>query len=89
MHWLRGSWPAATAEQVPGVPASAHDRQVPVHAVPQHTPCSQNPELHSPAAPQVAPIGFLPQLLVMQVLGALQSVLPPQVVRQVPPVPQT
>jgi hypothetical protein len=71
------------------VAASAHDRQVPVQLVPQQTPCSQNPELHSPAAPHVAPIGFLPQLLVMHVFGALQSVLPPHVVRQVPPVPQT
>ena len=71
------------------MPVSAHDRQVPVHAVPQQIPCSQNPELHSPAAAQVAPIGFLPQLPVRQVLGALQSPSPPQVMRQVPPVPQT
>jgi len=60
-----------------------------VHALPQQTPCSQNVELHSAGAAQVAPIGFLPQLPVMQVLGALQSPLPPQVVRQVPPVPHT
>ena len=86
---MRGSWPAGTDEQVPGVAARAHDRQVPVHALPQQTPCSQNVELHSAAAAQVAPIGFLPQLPVMQVLGALQSPLPPQVMRQVPPVPQT
>jgi hypothetical protein len=89
VHWLRGSWPAGTDEQVPSVPVSAHDRQVPVHAVPQQIPCSQNPELHSPAAAQVAPIGFLPQLPVMQVLGALQSPLTVQVVRQVPLAPQT
>jgi hypothetical protein len=87
VHWLRGSWPAATDEQVPGVAASAHDRQVPVQAVPQQTPCSQNVELHSAAAAQVAPIGFLPQLPVMQVFGVVQSAVDPQVVRQVPVVP--
>ena len=75
--------------QVPALPGNAHDRQVPVHVVPQQTPCSHIPELHSAAFPQVAPIGFLPQLPVMQVLGALQSPLTVQVVRQVPLAPQT
>jgi hypothetical protein len=28
----------------------------------QHLPCAQNMELHSASAPQLAPIGFLPQL---------------------------
>ena len=70
--------------QVPRLPASAHERHVPVQLEVQQTPCSQNVELHSAGAAQVAPIGFLPQLPVMQVLGALQSPLPPQVVRQVP-----
>ena len=60
-----------------------------MHALPQQTPCSQNVELHSAGAAQVAPIGFLPQLPVMQVLGALQSPLTVQVARQVPVVPQT
>jgi hypothetical protein len=89
VHWLRGSWPAGTDEQVPSAPARAHDRQVPVHAPVQQIPCSQKAELHSLADPQVAPIGFLPQLPVMQVLGALQSPLTVQVVRQVPLAPQT
>jgi len=26
VHWLRGSWPAGTDEQVPGVAARAHDK---------------------------------------------------------------
>ena len=59
--------------QVPGVPGFAHDWQVPVHAVPQQTPCSQNPELHSAALPQAALIGFRPQLPPLQVLGEAQS----------------
>ena len=89
MHWLNGSAPAATEAQVPIVPVSPHDRQMPTQAVAQQTPCSQNPELHSPAAPQVAPIGFLPQLLERQVFGLVQSAVDAQVIRQVPPVPQT
>jgi hypothetical protein len=31
--------PAGTAEQVPSFPVTAHELQVPVHAVPQQTPC--------------------------------------------------
>jgi hypothetical protein len=58
---------------VPALPGSAHDRHVPAQAVPQQTPCSQSPELHSAALPQVAPGGFLPQLPLMQLLGATQS----------------
>jgi hypothetical protein len=89
VHWSNGSAPAATDAQVPTVPVSAHDRQMPTQAVAQQTPCSQKPELHSTAPPQVAPIGFLPQLPARQVFGLVQSVLLPQVVRQAPPVPQT
>jgi len=89
VHWLNGSAPAATDAQVPMVPARPHDRQMPTHAVAQHTPCSQKPESHSAAAPQVALIGFLPQLPLMHVFGLVQSALLPQVVRQAPPVPHT
>ena len=88
VHWLKGSAPAATEAQVPTVPVSAHERQIPTQAVAQQTPCSQNPELHSVAPPQVAPIGFLPQLPEMQVFGFVHSAVVPQVMRQVPPVPQ-
>ena len=75
VHWLSGSWPAGTAVHVPTLPVSAHDWQVPVQAVAQQKPCAQKPELHSAAAPQAAPIGFLPQLPAMQVLGDVQSAL--------------
>jgi hypothetical protein len=88
LHWSNGSAPAATDAQVPTVPVSAHDLQMPAQAVAQQTPCSQKPELHSPAAPQVAPIGFLPQLPARQVFGLVQSEVDPQVVLQAP-VPQT
>ena len=87
VHWFSGSAPLGTLVQAPGVPASAQDRQVPVQAVPQQMPCSQKPELHSPAPPQAAPIGFRPQLLVLQTLGDAQSVAVEHVVLHAP-VPQ-
>jgi hypothetical protein len=46
-----------------------------VQAVEQQKPWAQKPELHSAAAPQAAPMGFLPQLPPMQVLGDVQSEL--------------
>jgi hypothetical protein len=58
---------------------------VPVHAVEQHLPWAQNIEKHSSLLPQVAPTGFLPQLLLTQLLGATQSASDVQVVRQVLP----
>jgi hypothetical protein len=70
---MSGSWPAGTLVQVPSLWGIAHDLQVPVHAVVQHAPCEQMPELHSALAPQLAPSGFLPQLPAMQELGAVQS----------------
>jgi len=45
-------------------------------------------ELQSLLAAQAEPIGYLPQLIAVQTFGDVQSVLPPQVVRQVVP-PQT
>ena len=59
--------------QVPALPGSAHDRQVPVQVMPQQIPCSQNPELHSAALPQVAPAAFCRSSPLMQLLGATQS----------------
>jgi hypothetical protein len=53
-----------------------------VHALAQQTPCAQKPELHSAPAPHVAPIGFLPQLMLLQLFGDVQSVLDEQLVRQ-------
>src|SRR5262252_7891036 len=61
------------------LPGSAQERHVPVQAVPQQITSSQKPELHSAALPQVAPIGFLPQLPALQLVGATQSASPPQV----------
>ena len=81
-HWPSGSAPSGTLVQVPMLPGTAHDRQVPAQAPPQQTPCSQKLELHSGPPPQAAPIGFLPQLPLMQLLGARQSVSPVQIVRQ-------
>jgi len=71
--------------QVPSLPATAHERHAPVQAVPQHLPCAQNIELHSSLLPQVAPIGFLPQLPATQLFGATQSASDVHVVRQVLP----
>jgi hypothetical protein len=68
--------------QVPTLPGTAHDLQVPVQVPPQQTPCSQKPELHSGAPPHAAPIGFLPQLPLLQVFGAMQSASVMQIVRQ-------
>ncbi len=69
---------------VPTLLGTLHDRQVPVQAVPQQTPCSQKLELHSGPPPHAAPIGFFPQLPLRQLLGAMQSASPLQMVRQRP-----
>ena len=44
-HWLAawGALPAGTNVQVPGDPWTLHAMQVPVHAVLQQTPSTQNP----------------------------------------------
>ena len=88
VHWLNGSCPAATDAQVPTVPVRPHDRQMPTQAVAQQTPCSQKPELHSGPPPHAAPIGFLPQLPLMQLFGARQSASLVQIVKQRPSLPQ-
>jgi hypothetical protein len=89
VHWVAGvgTWPAGTFVQAPTLPATAHERQVPVQAVAQQIPCAQKPELHSGDAVQVAPLGFLPQLIVMHVFGARQSAVVAHVVRHAPLVP--
>ena len=73
---------------MPPVPVSAHDRQLPVHAVLQQTPCAQNPLLHSPPAMQAAPRGLRPQLCAVQTLPIEQSALVMHVAMQLLP-PQT
>jgi hypothetical protein len=87
VHWFSGSMPLGTFVHVPSVPATPHERQVPVHAPMQQKPCSQKPELHWAGAVQAALIGNRPQLVPVQVLGAAQSAVVPQVVRQRPLVP--
>lgn len=56
--------------QAPALPGTAHDRQVSVHAVRQHTPWAQIPELQSSAPAHDPPSGFLPQLPPLHELGA-------------------
>jgi hypothetical protein len=87
-HWPSGSWPVGTIEQMPCVPARPHDRQMPLHSVLQQVPCSQMPELHSAAVVQAPPSGFLPQLVAMQVLGAVHSSSFEHTVWQAPFAPQ-
>ena len=87
-HWFSGSYPAGTVEQVPPVPVSEHDMQVPVQAVWQQTPCAQMPLAQSVPAMHAAPSGFLPQLPPVQTFPAEQSAFVLQVALQLPP-PQT
>jgi hypothetical protein len=70
--------------QVPRLPGSAHDRQVPVQLLRQQTPCWQSPEPQSTPVVQVSPGCFLVQTLFRQTLGATQSVSAPQAVRHWP-----
>jgi hypothetical protein len=69
-------------EQVPAVPVSAQDMQVPVHAVWQQAPCAQIPLAQSTPTLQAAPSGSLPQLLPVQTFPPEQSAPVEQVVRQ-------
>jgi hypothetical protein len=84
-----GTWPSGTLVQVPTLPVTEHDLQVPVQAELQQTPPTQNAELHSALAPQVAPSGFLPQLMLTHEFGDTQSLLVVQVVAQALLDPQT
>ena len=88
LHWFRGSAPTATNVHVPALPASAHDRQVPVQLELQQTPCWQRPEAHSVPPAHVVPSGFLVHWPALQMLGAMQSALVAHVVRHVPLGPQ-
>jgi hypothetical protein len=77
-----GVVPAGSDAHVPGDVESAHETQLPVHAVEQQTPWAQKFELHSVAVVQETPFAFLPQLpvVVLQTLLVMQSLLPAQVV---------
>jgi hypothetical protein len=59
--------------QAPALPVMPHERQRPSQAVMQQVPWAQIPELQSVSAPQLAPIGFLPQLPFRQVAPVAQS----------------
>jgi hypothetical protein len=87
-HWLSGSAPTGTSVQVPALPASAQERQVPVQLELQQTPCWQRPDAHSAAVVQAAASGFFEHWPALQTLGAAQSLSVLQVVRQVPLEPQ-
>jgi hypothetical protein len=84
-HWLSGSAPAGTLMHCPSLPAIAHDRQLPPHAVAQQTPSTQKPDAQSLAAPQGAPGGFGPQLPFTHAAPPTQSALLAQSARQAPP----
>ena len=74
LHFPTGSTlPAATAEHVPSLPATAHDMQLPEHAVVQHTPCAQTCAAHSLSELHTAPAGLSPHDPALQVAGGTQS----------------
>jgi hypothetical protein len=74
--------------QRPSLPATAHDWQVPSHAVVQQIPCSQRLEAHSLGDPQGAPGGFGPQLPLTQARPGAQSASVAQLPRHLPSAPQ-
>ena len=80
---LRGSVPAVMFVQVPSVPVSAHDAQVPEQVEAQQTPCWQRPDAQVPATVQVWPSGASVQEPALQILGAVQSPSTVQVILQI------
>ena len=77
--------PVGTFEQVPSAPVSEHERQAPVHASSQHTPCAQFVDEHSLPAEQDAPRPLRPHELPTQVLGWRQFVSAVQALKHVEP----
>jgi hypothetical protein len=71
----RGGSPGAIGEQVPTLPVSEQDMQVPVQALLQQTLLTQKPDAQSEFRPDehVPPIGIFPQLMFVQVLPVVQS----------------
>ena len=72
--------------QVPALPVTSHDMQLPVQVVAQQTLWAQWDDLQSLSAPQLAPGGLSPQLPEMQKLPLVQSASTEQVVLHCPPV---
>jgi len=73
--------------QVPRLPASAHERHVPVQLELQQTPCWHCPEAHSTPVVHTVPGVFFAHWPVMQTLGATQSASAEQDARHMPFVP--
>ena len=69
----------------PSLPAIAHERQVPVHAVAQQTPVTQKPDAQSAPTAQVAPGGFGPQLPLTHAAPPTQSASVAQSARHAAP----
>ena len=65
---------SGTALQRPSVEARLQALQASVQAELQHTPCAQDPDWHSPAVLQSAPLGFFPHEPRTQKFPAKQSV---------------
>jgi hypothetical protein len=87
-HWVAGTGarPPAIEVQVPTDPVTLQAVQVPVQALLQQKPLTQNPEAQRLAVAQAVPVGKPPQLIVvrLQLAGDVQSVFAAQVVLQVP-----
>jgi hypothetical protein len=68
MHWVAGvgAVAAGIGEQVPRLPLTAHDMQVPAQALVQQTPCWQKPLAHSAPVVQAVPGGLRVQTPALQ-----------------------
>jgi hypothetical protein len=80
---LSGSVIGAASVQVPAVPGSAHERQVPVHELAQQTPCWHCPDWHSVPPVHAAALSFFEQTPLLHTKPVAQSLAIVQVVRQV------
>jgi hypothetical protein len=60
-HLPWGSGALSTGLQVPAVAARLQAMHASVHALLQHTPCAQKPDLHSALSLQSVPFGLRPQ----------------------------
>jgi hypothetical protein len=81
----RGSWPAEIGEHTPTLPVTVQLSQAPLHAELQQVPSMQLPLVQSVPVLHCSPLGNLsPHRLVsrLQVMLALQSLLLPQVFKQ-------
>jgi hypothetical protein len=66
---------SATVVQSPGVALRLQAMHASVHALLQHRPWAQKPELHSVPALQIAPLGLRPQEAFVQTLPAVHWML--------------